>query len=312
MKRAALSVGVLLLLSAFNPAAAQCALPFQLTNSQLGDATKVMANFKALVKCFAPGGVTNAVEYKSSTAGLSGAGPLVNGQLVIGLTGGAPQAKTLAAAGGIAISNSPGSITISSAGDLYRQVMSATPTAAMTGLGNWLNQGSAVVSDSAVGICIDAPTSGTSANVSGRYAAAPTAPYKITALIAATRNSTNYSGVGIGWYDGTNKLQTLQYMINNGSAPVLVVNQYNSPTSASANNAVSSANVFSQPIWLQIADDGTTVSFLFSEDGANFLSLYSVAKSSGFLGASGYSNVIFFVNPQGGRTLGTLLSWTQS
>ena len=251
MKRAALSVGVLLLLSAFNPAAAQCALPFQLTNSQLGDATKVMANFKALVKCFAPGGVTNAVEYKSSTAGLSGAGPLVNGQLVIGLTGGAPQAKTLAAAGGIAISNSPGSITISSAGDLYRQVMSATPTAAMTGLGNWLNQGSAVVSDSAVGICIDAPTSGTSANVSGRYAAAPTAPYKITALIAATRNSTNYSGVGIGWYDGTNKLQTLQYMINNGSAPVLVVNQYNSPTSASANNAVSSANVFSQPIWLQ-------------------------------------------------------------
>jgi hypothetical protein len=100
--------------------------------------------------------------------------------------------------------------------------------------------------------------------VSGRYAAAPTAPYKITALIAATRNSTNYSGVGIGWYDGTNKLQTLQYLINNGSAPILVVNQYNNPTSFSSYNAVSLANAFSQPIWLQIADDGTTVSFMFS------------------------------------------------
>ncbi len=312
MKRAALSAGALLLLSGFNPASAQCALPYQLTNSQLGDANKVMANFKALVRCYALGGTTNAIEYKLSSTGLGGAGPLASGQLVIGVTGGAPQAKTLTAAAGIAISNSAGNITISTAGDLYHQVMSATPTSATTGLTNWLNQGSAVVSDSAVGICIDAPTSGTAANVSGRYAAAPTAPYKITALIAATRNSTNYSGVGIGWYDGTNKLQTVQYMINNGSAPVLVVNQFNSPTTAGANNVVSFANVFAQPIWLQLADDGTTVSFRFSQDGANFLSLYSVAKSSGFLGASGYSNVIFFVNPQGGRTLGTLMSWTQS
>jgi hypothetical protein len=268
--------------------------------------------FQSSGEVFAPGGVTNAIEYKSSSTNLGGAGPLANGQLVIGVTGGAPQAKTLAAAAGIAISNSAGNITISTAGDLYHQVMSATPTSATAGLTSWLNQGSAVVSDSAVGICIDAPTSGTAANVSGRYAAAPTAPYKITALIAATRNSTNYSGVGIGWYDGTNKLQTLQYLINNGSAPILVVNQYNNPTSFSSYNAVSLANAFSQPIWLQIADDGTTVSFMFSQDGANFVSLYSVAKSSGFLGASGYSNVIFVVNPQGGRTLGTLMSWTQS
>jgi hypothetical protein len=308
MKRAALSVGLYLLLSGFNPAAAQCALPYQLTNSELADATKVMADFRALVKCFNLRGATNSIEYKSSTpGGFGGAGPLVNGQALIGATGGVPQARTLAAGTGIAISNAAGSITISLGG-----VMSATPTSATTGLTNWLNQGSAVVSDSAVGICIDAPTSGTAANISSRYMAAPIPPYKITALIAATRNSTDYSAVGIGWYDGTSKLQLLNYAINAGGAPIVVVNEMNSPTSFHANDVVSSFNAFSQPIWLQLADDGTTVSFLFSQDGANFIPLFSVAKSSGFLGAGGYSNVAFFVAPQGGRTLGTLMSWTQN
>ena len=318
MKRVALSVGLYLLLSGFNPAAAQCVLPYQLTNGQLADATKVMADFSAVLNCFSLKGATHSIEYKSSSpGGFGGAGPLANGQLVIGATGSAPQAQTLTAGSGIAISNTAGGITIAATNDLggtglYRQVMSATPTSATTGLTNWLNQGSAVVSDSAVGICIDAPTSGTAANVSGRYMVAPTPPYRITGLIAATRNSTNYSAVGIGWYDGTSKLQLLNYAINDGGAPILVVNELNSPTSFNANDVVSSFNVFSQPIWLQLADDGTTVSFLFSQDGANFVSLFSVAKSSGFLGASGYSNVTFFVAPQGGRTLGTLMSWTQS
>lgn len=311
MKRALLSAGALLLMSGFNAAAAQCALPHQLTNSQLSDATKVMANFKALVRCFAPGGATNSIEYKAPGTGLGGAGPLTNGQLVIGATGGAPQAKTLTAGTNIAIANGAGTITISTTG-LFGEVMSPTPTSATTGLTNWLNQGSAVVSDSAVGVCIDSPTGGLSVNTVGRYGAAPTAPYKITALIAATRSSSSYNGVGIGWYDGTNKLHMLSYITNNGGVPYFGVVKNNSPTSHNGNDFVGAINAISQPVWMQIADDGTNVSFAFSQDGVSFLTLFSVAKASGFLGASGYSNVIFFVDPRASRTLGTVMSWTQS
>lgn len=300
-------------------AAAQCTLPFQLTNGQTADATQVMANFTALLNCIndaAPSGSNNAIQYKTGTGTVGGVGPLTNGQLVIGSTGAAPQGQPLTAGAGIAITNGAGSITISatgsgSGGGLYNQVTSATPTSASTGLTSWLNQGSAVLTESAVGININAP-SNTTGNLAGRYGPAPSPPYRITVLVAGTRASTQYSSIDFGWFDGVNKLHLIAYNINNGAAPYLVVNKWNSATSYSATDYVSPTNAFAQPIWLQIADDGTNVSFAFSQDGANFLTLFSVAKSSGWLGASGYSNLIFAVGPQGGRTLGTLIPGTRA
>jgi len=297
-------------------AQAQCSLPYSLANGQIADASQVMANFNALARCLAPGGANNAIQYNQG-GHLGGVGPLTNGQVVIGSTGSAPQAQTLSAGPGIAITNGSGSIVVAATGGaagngLYTRMMSDTPTSATIGLATWLNQGTATVSDSAVGVCIDAPSSGTTSNVTGRYMTAPAAPYAITALIAATRNTTSSNGVGIGWYDGSAKLHVLSYSTT-GNAPALFqVNKWNSVTSFNASDVTSNPNAFPQPIWLQIKDDGTNVSFGFSQDGINFVILFSVAKSSGFLGAGGYSNVIFFTNPQGSRTLATILSWGQS
>lgn len=295
-------------------AAAQCALPHTLSNTQPADATQVMANFNALVACINLGGTTNAIQYNAGSGALGGVGPLTNGQLVIGSTGNAPQAQALTAGTGISITNGAGSVTIAatSTPGLYRQVMSATPTSTSTGLTTWLNQGSAAVSDSAVGVSIDAPTTGTSLNLVGRYKTSPSTPYKITALIAATRASTSFNAVSIGWYDGTNKLHLISYTLNNGGVPYIVAAKWNSVTSYNGADFTSAFNSFAQPIWLQIGDDGTNVSFAFSQDGTNFLTVFSVAKSSGFLGASGYGNVIFTLDPRGGRTLGTIMSWTES
>jgi hypothetical protein len=278
-----------------------------------------MANFNALMTCLgnaSPGGATNSLQYKSGTGTLGGVSPLTDGQIAIGSTGAAPQAQSLTAGSGILITNAPGSITIATSGSaagagLYRQVTSATPTSAATGLSTWLNQGSSVVSDSSVGLSINAP-SVSGDGVVGRYKVAPSPPYTITALVAGTRTATAFSGVGIGWYDGTNKIHVLSYVLNNGGVPILQVNRWNTPTSFNANDFQSGSQAFAQPIWLQINDDATNVSFSFSQDGANFLQVFSTAKSAGFLGASGYSNLIFFVNPSGGRTLGTLMSWTQN
>src|SRR5207244_4507278 len=115
---------------------------------------------------------------------------------------------------------------------LYHQVMSATPTTSSTGLTSWLNQGSATVTDSAVGIDITAPSSGGAANITGRFLAAPAAPYTFTALVAATRNSNNFNGVGIGWYDGTGKLQTINYVLSGGGTPFFQIVSWASVTVA--------------------------------------------------------------------------------
>jgi hypothetical protein len=295
---------------------AQCTLPYTLANGQIADASQVMANFNALANCLSPGGSTNSVQYNNGGT-LGGVTPLNNGQLLIGSTGAPPQAHDLTAGSGINITNGAGSVSIAATGTgpgngMYGAVMSATPTSSGTGLTTWLNQGSATVSDSATGICIDAPSSGGSANVIGRYMAAPSPPYTFTALIAATRNVIGTGNqVGIGWYDGSAKLHVLSFTISL-SQPLFQVGKWTNVTTLSANDFSGATNYFSQPLWMQIKDDGTTVSFAFSQDGKSFLTLFSVAKASGFLGATGYSNIIFFVNPQGGsRTLGTLMSWAQ-
>ena len=306
-------VGVL---AAATDARAQCVLPHNLTNGQPADAAQVMANYNAMLACLTPGGSTNAIQYNAGSGNLGGVGPLLDGQLVIGSTGNAPQAQTLAAGTGIAITNGPGSVTIAttaSASGLYRQVMSATPTSASTGLTNWLNQGTAIVSDSPVGVTIDAPSVGTAVSLVGRYGAAPTPPYTIKALLSVTRNTNSYNGVYFGWYDGTAKLHIMQYQSVNGGASAIGVGRWSSATAYVSGDFQSSNNAFAQPIWFQVQDDGTNVSFGFSQDGANFLPVYSVAKASGYLGASGYSNLVFLVDPRGtSRTFGTVLSWTQN
>lgn len=313
------ALGSAFLLLGENAAVAQCTLPYQLTNGQVADATQVMANFNALVSCLnaaAPGGSTNAIQYNAGSGAFGGVGPLTNGQLVIGSTGGAPQAQTLTAGSGIAITNSAGGITIATTGGqntgLYRQIMSATPTSTTTGLTNWLNQQTATVADSAVGISMNVPPRGSNTDIVGRFMAAPTPPYTITALLAATRNSSGFNQVGIGWYDGSAKLHIMAYAINSGGLPYFFIGKFNSVTSFDAFDAQSNVNAYAQPIWLQLHDDGTNISFLFSQDGVNFLQLFSVAKSSGWLGASGYNDVVFWTDPSNVQTFATLMSWAQN
>lgn len=195
-------------------------------------------------------------------------------------------------------------ITASGSSGLYSQVLSTLPTAAGTGFNTWLNQGGASVADSATGICISSPSTG--ASLKGRTQAVPATPYTRTALIAMTGNYTANIGAGIGWYDGANKVQYIG--LNANATPIIVVTHYSNPTTFVANDFVGSANV-PPMLWFRLNDDATNVTFSFSMDGANFATVYTVAKASGYLGATGYSNIIFLANPQGAQTYATLMSY---
>ncbi len=77
---------------------------------------------------------------------------------------------------------------------------------------------------------------------------------------------------------------------------------------------INSFPMSANPVWLKIRDDGATVYFYvgLTGDDNDFLLLYSVAKVSSFLGASGYSNVCFFSNSHNAMPVySTLMSWTQ-
>lgn len=197
-------------------------------------------------------------------------------------------------------------------GGLFGQVMSALPTAASTGLSAWVNQGGASVADSATGVTITAASNASAQNYRIRKKTAPTAPYTITALMGLTvTTSSAFSTCGLGWYDGSNKVQTVEVNQRNNTAPPLVfVVSYSSPSVLNA--AHYSGGSGGNPGWVQIADDGTNVSFRYSMDGANFKTVYTVAKASGYLGSSGYSNIVFGLNPFASDSFGTLMSYTEA
>ena len=200
-----------------------------------------------------------------------------------------------------------------SGGGLWSGSLSTKPTSANTGLTNWLNQGGASVADSANGISITAPTS-TGDNLRVRYKAAPgSTPYSFKALVGLTCNPANFSLAGIGWHDGT-KLQVIDLVYSTGWK--IEVTSWTNVTTFSTGNFASTA-IMGNPIWLRIRDDGTNVTWgwSISGDDNDFITLFSVAKASGFLGASGYSNVLFFCDRNGtspaSSAIATLLSWAQ-
>jgi hypothetical protein len=244
-----------------------------------------------------------------------------NGQLLIGNTTGNTLAKsTLTAGSNVTITNGAGTITIAATGGsggtgLFGQVLSATPTSASTGLGTWLNQGSATISDGTTGMALSQTTTNDSA---ARYGAVPGTPYTITALIsllAADAGGTNNPSVGIGWTDAT-KLHVMYIVIAGGTAgPFITVTRMTNSTTFSANDYAQARFYHSHLMWMKLNDDGTNVSFAISNDGANYLTVYTVAKASGFLGGSGYTNLCLSVRGASGgagNTIGTIMSWTQS
>ena len=63
---------------------------------------------------------------------------------------------------------------------------------------------------------------------------------------------------------------------------------------------------------IQLADNGTTISFSYSFDGIKFMLFYSVVKSSGFLGSTGYEQICFGVNAYAYPAYGALMSYAQA
>lgn len=193
---------------------------------------------------------------------------------------------------------------------LFSQILSATPTSALTGLSTWVNQGGASVADAATGVAVTAPNA-SGDNLRCRTKATPTLPFTITALLALTSPPTVGNLNAVGWYDGANKLHLAALAGSGSSTYGVSVLKYNTPTSFNAADA-GGYNTYNRIQWLRIRDPDTgTVYWEESADGVNFSTLFSVAKAGGFLGAGGYTNIAWCTNPFSADIFSTIMSWTQ-
>lgn len=196
---------------------------------------------------------------------------------------------------------------------LFNQVMSATPTSSGTGLTTWFNQGAtATVNDGTTGISIFDGTGCGGACNRGRTKTVPSTPYSAIALISYDIPG---SGVGwsFGWTDGT-KLEIFK-MWWNGSVVDFGVYDYSNATSYCCQpigNSLFTSVQMPNPLWVKASDSGTAITFAVSGNGYRWDTVYSVNKVSGYLGSSGYSHLIFGIDPQGTATGIVLLSYAET
>lgn len=199
-----------------------------------------------------------------------------------------------------------------SAGGLFNQVLSTTPSSSSTGLSTWGNQASATVTDGKTGIILSGSSSAN--NMSIRYKTAPSTPYKIDVLVERFSPTTNTFGIHFGWFDGT-KVQCLSLFTSGIGLITYVLDYANIAASSAAANVrfTSTQPLNASQQWWRIEDDGTNVTFYMVPGGAYDAaeSVYSVAKASGYLGSGGYSNVFFGINRHAGKMTGAMLSYTQ-
>lgn len=261
-------------------AKAQCVLPFQLTNGQTADASQVMSNLTTIANCLtngAPAGSTNALQFNAGSGTLGGVGPLTNGQLVIGSTGGAPQANTLTAGTGIAISNAAGSVTIAATGagsntwPPFQPPLSANFPVVVG-----LLPAVTVIDDTQIGMSCTLNSNTNGFHVFGKVIPTPTHDWSATAFIRHTYNSNSgYAGMTI-WNSGQTNGFTLSQDGYN-----YVVYRYAVSSGAFVNYAVSVGGL--QLVnWMQISyvASSDTLTFSLSNDGKNFITLYTATATS--------------------------------
>lgn len=205
-------------------------------------------------------------------------------------------------------------------GGLFGGLMSATPpTKTNTGLSTWLNQGSAVETDvSGAGMAFVTPSNGSAISFRGLFKAAPATPYTVTILVAMNQDwiaATGSGGFGFGWYDGTAKLH-VALVIPTNLTDVFRDGQYTNVSTLTnqANKDISVGNIVTTPyLWVQIKDDGTNISAKVSLDGANYNNVIApIAKSSAWLGAAGYSKIIFGTETFDTQFQGTIMSYKET
>lgn len=181
----------------------------------------------------------------------------------------------------------------------------------------WVNQSSATVSTTNGPTVLKTPApGGAGENVNLRVQTPPSTPYTLIAGFVPDIDPVNQTSCGVVFRESsTGKFIFFRLMFDTTSAVtksdiVFSVDKYTNPTTFSSNYAVKSAGFLKGSIiWLKMADDGTNLTWSYSNDGQNYTNITTQSRTN-FL-ASGPNQVGFAINSNttSGAAGMTLLSW---
>lgn len=269
-------ISCLALLLQNGAASAGCTIPFFLTNGQAADADQVMGNFNSLSSCInsLAGGTANSIQYNSGAGALAGMTPLLDGQIPIGVSGGAPQAGSITAGPGIAITTGPGSITISNTAiaSIY-----TPPRIANFTLDHAIQGASA--QDSSTGLMIYEPYQPSDNNYIWWLNSAYAAPTTTSTIgVRATFFNRNYAAASLYLGDSTSKLVRYYISSNSSGAVTLSVDYWNNYSTYNR----STVTVYIIPggdIFLQVVDDGSNFNFKYGKDLNSLVSIGTLSRT---------------------------------
>lgn len=128
--------------------------------------------------------------------------------------------------------------------------------------------------------------------------AAPPAPYRVAMFVQAQAGR-QYAGPMLGWSDGT-KYHNIAFgfpVQDTTDVNACEIQTWSSSTvRVAATRQKRTANPFfggGDGSWIGLRDDGTRIYFEISQNGVDFSPVFSILKSAGYLGASGYTQVFF-------------------
>jgi hypothetical protein len=317
---------VILLTLASSPAMAACTIPNPLSNGQTADATKVMDNFAAVATCadaLAPSGGQNTVQFKTATGSLGGV-PLLDGQVIVGTTGGAPQGKMLTAGPGVAIVNAPGGITISATGsgsanavDWLNEAAVSRPSAGDFSLvtSTTVPAGASLVSTvrgmalTTASIADDTSVMAETATPSGHWQATMLAVYSgplstFSFPAIAVRDSITHRAVEFGISGLSASTYQFAYTRSVGGQGLDAVAGQTTVTDIGLPPP-------SQPIWSRLTYDGTNLSWSFSRDGEVFSTAFIISAADNLTNLDRVGPAAFFQQPThpGWPSAYHILSW---
>jgi hypothetical protein len=196
---------------------------------------------------------------------------------------------------------------------LFAENMSALPTQTSTGLNSWANQPTgATVANDPDGITVTETTQSSAHNLGLITKAAPSTPYSFTALITHTGLHTNFGAIEFGWWNGLTGGSAKEHVFHHSFADGLGVNKWTGFNAASATLDFGLVTGYPDMLWYKIRNDGTNIYFYISQAGPpRWIQVFSIALASAFLGASGYTNIVFGVSSHSQQAWASLHSFTQ-
>lgn len=194
-----------------------------------------------------------------------------------------------------------------SAGGLFSPIISSVPTIAGLSMPTAYNQsGTFTIADTAMGVGMSDTTTGI--KTEGIVGAYPATPFTATALFS-TPVANTIANAGIVIAD-TLVGKCVQNCVSVTGSSSMQVDVFNFSAPSTYNSTPYSLNLLVSPfVWLQLSDDGTTITFNMSYDGALWTPVASYARSGSWLGSTGYNYLGIFINPQSIACRSTLMSW---